>query len=424
MKINLNELIKSEIITQETAEDISAYYNNKKSVKGQMLLVLFSILAALLLGSGIILILAHNWDNLPNYFKIGLVFCILILTQLLCVYTLTKKQDSSVWRETSSTLLFWAIGTILAIISQVYNISGSISSFMLTWLLIFSFSIYFMNSSSGSIFYIIGTILYGLTEVSAYNNISNVYIYLGLLLIFLPFYLLRLKNNSDKSSTGLLNWLVALALLIFPALMLNSSGLLFCTTYLNIFTVIFLVGTSKYFKSRQLIYNGYFFIGITGILVILYIFSFQPVWEKIADINLSTFLPDLLIIMLISIFLLIFILYSFIRGQRKNIQLLSLTFIIFNLFLLVKSPVPFYSVIIVNIFIILIGLDTILKGFTGNSIGIVNFGFFILFILIICRFIDIEISFFIKGLVFILAGCSIFAINYLVVSRRRKAHEE
>ncbi len=60
----LLELVTAGIIPQETAERISSYYQEKKQYAPNTFTVILSILGALLTGSGILLIVAHNWDNL------------------------------------------------------------------------------------------------------------------------------------------------------------------------------------------------------------------------------------------------------------------------------------------------------------------------------------------------------------------------
>ena len=63
MQRNLNELVAANIISQEIADKIQDYYNHKKGLSVNRLFVIFGILGGILIGLGIILIIAHNWDN-------------------------------------------------------------------------------------------------------------------------------------------------------------------------------------------------------------------------------------------------------------------------------------------------------------------------------------------------------------------------
>ena len=58
----LPELVQAKVITEETAQNITAYYDRKPSASSNRLFIVFGILGALLVGMGIILIIAHNFQ--------------------------------------------------------------------------------------------------------------------------------------------------------------------------------------------------------------------------------------------------------------------------------------------------------------------------------------------------------------------------
>ena len=91
---------------------------------------------ALLIGTGIIVILAHNWTQLSRPVRALLSFVPLLTGQALCAWTLLRKRQSLAWREGSTTFLTLAIGASLALISQTYQISGSFSRLLLAWTLL------------------------------------------------------------------------------------------------------------------------------------------------------------------------------------------------------------------------------------------------------------------------------------------------
>ncbi len=103
---DISELVKADIITQETADKMFDYYKNKGSSSTNRLFIVFGILGAILVGLGIILIVAHNWDELSRGTKTFFAFLPLLAGQMLCGYTLMKRQDSIAWRESGSAFLF------------------------------------------------------------------------------------------------------------------------------------------------------------------------------------------------------------------------------------------------------------------------------------------------------------------------------
>ena len=103
---DIAELVKSEIISRETAEKIENYYKQKGGQSQSRLFVIFGILGAILVGLGVLLIIAHNWDELPKVWKTFFAFLPLIIGQALCFFTLTKKADSIALREGAAAFLF------------------------------------------------------------------------------------------------------------------------------------------------------------------------------------------------------------------------------------------------------------------------------------------------------------------------------
>ena len=95
---DLPELIEGGIITNEIAESISIYYEKKKAEQGGVLQVVLAVLGAILIGLGILFILAHNWDYMSVSVKTILAFTPLVVAQALAVYIILKKSGDKMWR--------------------------------------------------------------------------------------------------------------------------------------------------------------------------------------------------------------------------------------------------------------------------------------------------------------------------------------
>ena len=92
LRKEITELLNAGVINSETANRINEYYNSKSGTPQNRLVIVFGIFGALLVGLGIILILAHNWDELSRTVKTIIAFIPLLLGQALCAYTLIKKK--------------------------------------------------------------------------------------------------------------------------------------------------------------------------------------------------------------------------------------------------------------------------------------------------------------------------------------------
>ncbi|MEL7006007.1 MAG: DUF2157 domain-containing protein, partial [Bacteroidota bacterium] len=129
----LKELLDNSVIDQEVADNILAYYQLKEVKSQNRLFIVFGILGALLVGLGIVLIIAHNWDDLSKVVKTIFAFIPIIVGQIACLYTLAKKPKDVGWREGASTFLVCAIGASISLISQIYHIEGDLASFVMKW---------------------------------------------------------------------------------------------------------------------------------------------------------------------------------------------------------------------------------------------------------------------------------------------------
>ena len=103
----------------------------------------------------------------------------------------------------------------------------------------------------------------------------------------------------------------------------------------------------------------------------------------------------------------------------KRINLMEITFILFVIIFILGFSSPLMAIVIVNLLVFVLGIFTIRRGVNKNHLGILNYGLFIITALVICRFFDTDISFIIRGVLFILVGIGFFTTNYLMLKKRR-----
>src|SRR5690606_21523317 len=121
------------------------YYRNKSGQAHSRLFIVFGIFGAILIGLGIILIIAHNWDEFTRPVKTMFSVLPLVVGRACCVYPFLDNNVSVAWRESASVFRFCAVGSCISLISQVYQIPGDISSFILTRLLLCLPAVYLMG---------------------------------------------------------------------------------------------------------------------------------------------------------------------------------------------------------------------------------------------------------------------------------------
>src|SRR5262249_59078022 len=67
--------------------------------------VLLPGVGAVLVGGGVILILAHNWDNLGRAARAAMAIAILVAAQALTILAVHRRRQSMAWGEATSALL-------------------------------------------------------------------------------------------------------------------------------------------------------------------------------------------------------------------------------------------------------------------------------------------------------------------------------
>ncbi|MCY7361362.1 MAG: DUF2157 domain-containing protein, partial [Ignavibacteria bacterium] len=75
--------------------------------------------------------------------------------------------------------------------------------------------------------------------------------------------------------------------------------------------------------------------------------------------------------------------------------------------------------VLINILIFIIGLLTMRNGVKVNRLGILNFGLIIIMTLVICRFFDTDLSFILRGFLFLLVGIGFFVANLIMLKKRK-----
>jgi len=102
----LPDLIQAKVITEETAQRIKDYYDHQPSQSANRLFIVFGILGSLLVGMGIVLIIAHNWDTLPKIAKLVVGFSPLFIGQVISGYVLIKRLTKEVGERVPQYFFF------------------------------------------------------------------------------------------------------------------------------------------------------------------------------------------------------------------------------------------------------------------------------------------------------------------------------
>jgi uncharacterized membrane protein len=418
----LDELVANEIITPDIAEKIRGYYNRQpgSSPGASRLVIAFGIIGALLVGMGVVLIIAHNWDELSTAAKLFFGLAPMMACHIAAGFLVFKQSTSKAWIESVSVLLVFAVATAIGIVSQVYNISGDFAGFLMTWMILTLPVIYILRSWMASLLYWIGITWYAIEVVFEYNNTLDDPVYFWpLALAALPFYILQIRKSPNANSISIHNWVIAGAVtIVLIARELDSSSPLIIPEFITLFSLFILIGQLPYFAARRLITNAWLIGGSAGTIILLLFLTFE--WPN-ASVNMERWLWSGPMFTWIFLFVvaggLLYVIGS--KVGYMNVLSKSYTFIIFLILFLIGLQNPLLSRGLTNILLLALGVYTIREGAMANQLWKMNYGLLILSILIACRFFDTDMSFVIRGLLFVAIGAGFFIMNVYMVRKRK-----
>ena len=156
---------------------------------------------------------------------------------------------------------------------------------------------------------------------------------------------------------------------------------------------------------------------------ILLTLSFRWFWREISEFsyyyeNYFT-TPEFFSALIFTLAAVTLFVYRHKKGFHNFNPAISI-FILFIFIFILGKQFPTTSVVLINFLILFNGIFTIWQGSKLNHLGILNYGLLTITALIICRFFDSNMSFVIRGLLFVIVGAGFFIANYLMIKKRRQ----
>ena len=415
IKADLEKLQEVGVIDAEVAQRIGDYYQSQKSSSNKILIV-FGVLGSLLMGLGVILLIAHNWDDLTKSSKTVYALLPLILAQCVTFYSYIKKKDH--WIEGACTFLFFSTIASIALVSQIYNIPGNFSQFMLVITLLNLPFAYLLKSKMSAILSLITLTVYGGSH--GYDSYPDQipYVYFGVLLLYIPHFMQMLKNNPTSNFTRFSTWTFLVSLVICFGTLFVQIEELFLIGYMLLFLIFGQLAHHKYFKSDKLLANPFKVIGVVGYLGILLASTYDWYWN---EINGEQFFDNYTWIYLIVLLVIWGFIHFKEKLQNRYNFILGVSFLLAVVFAKVD---PIISIVISNLAVLFAGIYHVIEGNKRNQIGIMNFGLSLIVMLIFLKYFDWDISFMLKGIMFLVVGVGFFTANYLFVTSNKKKDNE
>ena len=119
LRAQLPELVGGGVITAESASAIDRHYAAAEARSTNFGFVILAGIGSTLVGAGVILLIAHNWDELSRPVRCVLAFLPLVSALALGLYVLLRRNDLPAWREAAAIFDVAAVGTAISLVSDL-----------------------------------------------------------------------------------------------------------------------------------------------------------------------------------------------------------------------------------------------------------------------------------------------------------------
>ena len=421
-------LVAGGIVPEDVAVRLRAHYGESPRGAGvRGALVIFAVLGALLIGGGIILILAHNWDDLSKISRTALALGPLLCGQLLAGWVISRDDAGAGWREGSAVFLYIAIGSSLALVSQTYHLPGEFEDFLLAWMLFGLPVVYLLKSSVSAALYVAGSAFWADYRWS--EGGSGIY-YILLLCLVAPYIYGVFKEGQYSSRASWTGWVVVAST---AAALAGAGHDLFGDAwvflYSGCFSAIFLAG-SKWMGGRASMWQRPLKSarGI-GVAFLGFIFTFDGVWKS-TDIGFKIAsraslpgpaeLAEPALIAALVTFSLVMVAYNIAGSRWLEAGWGALAGVAAVSYPFAAADSPWLAAFVCNLFYLGLGVATMVGGLRTGKLLVLNVGLVMVSVLVIARFFDSDLPFLVRGLAFIAVGTGFLVTNAVFVSRMKK----
>ncbi len=419
-------LVESGILTPEIAAALRAHFKKIDDPgRTQRLAVIVSaILGGALIGAGIILLIAHNWDDLDRPMRTAISFLPLLAACFLSAWAILRSPASAALDEGAGIFHVLAIGSAISLVSQTYHISGNFSDFILTWSLLVLPLVYLLRSTSVAILYLVGITVWAGSRI---EDQADMLWYWPMFAVAMPFYGLLLKENRFSIRA---NWLsTAIGVSVPFALGFQCNDILNKTWFLlfsGFFAVLYLFERLWFRRDSTSRFNHPFrVIGAGGIMVLSIAMSYGQLWRE----HHFSRTPE---VSTPAYFVAFGLSYGFVAAtvflslfcwrKKADFNVFAAAFPLaalaaYFLFLQNKNTA---IIIVMNCYAAVLALGTIVRGFKHDRLRTLNAGMVIAAALIVARFFDSDLSFVARGVAFIVIGIGFLAANWFLLKKRKE----
>lgn len=411
------------VISAPQAQSIKALYPQPQIKKSQpWALIIFSAIGAVIIGLGIILLFAYNWDKMSKYAKLSVVFGSLILAHLTGITLFLRSQRFKAIGEALCLLGTMLFGAGIWLVAQIYHIEEHYPNAFLLWAIGAMLLAWTMPSVMQAILASVLLTIWAACESVEFS--SSMPVVFALLIAMVP------VAYAKCSKLLLTILIISFSLSMIFVVASSKEGMVTFPTLLGVFAALVAIGLiHQKIKKYEFFSPYYFFLGLAGYIITMYVLAFPDILKEVMEIKLTFDIGLLLYWFVPAVVALLSWLFIFKSVLKKDL----FRFYSPDLFLVPLMP-----------FFILYCTCTIARFFHWPLTGVINLvllahivmmmargcvksylvptiiGSLLLIALMIARFTDFFDNLANRGFVFITVGILIFSQSFFYIKFKKK----
>ncbi|MDR1192542.1 MAG: DUF2157 domain-containing protein [Verrucomicrobiales bacterium] len=383
-------------------------------------LTISAILGGLLVGAGIILLLAHNWDDLSRPARAGISIAPLLVSIGLSGFALWRRSTSATWREGCGAFYFLSIGAAIALVSQTYHLYNDLEAFLCVWLMLTLPLVYLSGAGTAFVGFLACAVAYN-AELNYYNESLFNFAPLAWLAAALPFFVWQVRKRRESLTV---TWLAAALAVSGVVVLLAYSDKLDFTYYWQVafaalFTLYYLVAC-RWFGGARGWRNPFRVVGGLGIAVIAVTLTFKDVFQHPPDWSAFASSPFAVGWLLAAAgWMALTVSLAWRKIPFNWAAVLFPGFVSVSVFGLPHVHAP----LLMNAYVLALGVFTLVRGARRDSLLSMNEGVILLVALMVSRFFNEDYDFVARGVAFVMVGAGFLGMNAWVLVKRKNKKE-
>ncbi len=401
-------LVASGVIPPECGEALRRHYGERLAgtdTTGRT--VVLSVIGAALIGAGVILLVAHNWDALGRPARTVLSMLPLLVSGALSIFAAWRRSGSVAWRESTGVAQSAGVAASIALVSQTYHVVGDLGDFLFTWLILILPLPYLLRAICPALIYLGGIAVWAGCRASAAGVSGGAPGYWLFLAALVPFFVSVVRENRLGRSTA---WLASVGVISAAfGLGFSDPDGAWIPAFAGFSGVVYLAGALGFPERR---YHPVRLLGAAGIAGLTFALAFKPLWS---DLHLRW--PGIFTAggaAALALPCVAFALESWPFRNKADFNRVAAAFPVLTavVFIFCQDPSrALFAVLVMNFYGFLLALATAFRGLRERAALTLNAGLILFAALLLARFMDSEFGILERAVAFIFSGALILGAN-------------